>query len=231
MRSSYTKEGWLETVVHDRFDFAVFSPMYPAPPTPYSIHLRTKILHIANEVSYGIVFGGNQGSVCRIERENAADPAGCFSHYYRLNNVFGGTYWKFDVSRVDYHGDRGKGISTSLADWSYLSDIISDSEGWLNWQIRVYESGFVVYLNGSRMVSIADTRYLRDLYYGIFSSTYEYNNAHFIHEYFSVVPIAATSHLTLDTEAFATSYLTLDTEAIVPFVDPLMDTALGLYVE
>jgi hypothetical protein len=193
-------DGALETYVTDKFDFAIFAPMYPAPPTPYSIHLKTRLLRNANELSHGIVFGGNQGTYCDVVRENAMGTEGCFSHYYRINAVLAGSYWKFDVSRVDSHDDRGRGISTSLSEWINLSGMISDPADWLDWLVKVYDDGFAIYLNGRYMLWISDTEYLQDSYYGIFGSTFEYNNSRFRHDYFNVAPISEASHPALTGE-------------------------------
>lgn len=180
----------LVTRVEDRFDFAIFSPLRPAPEPPYAIKMRTQILHKANETSFGIVFGGNEGSFCGVTRWNAADPNGCFSHYYRLNVIWGG-YLKVSLSRIDEHagiagGGQGSGDSGgySALDWWEAR-----ADGWNEWEIRVYDTGFEAYVNGYYIGGRGDTLYLQDPYYGIFSSTYEYNGARFVHDYFYVEPL------------------------------------------
>jgi hypothetical protein len=187
--------GELQTMVGDKFDFAIFSPMQSAPATPYSLKMRTKIIHKVNEVSYGIAFGGNAGTFCTVERANATDPSGCFSHYYRLNVVWAGNYLKYNVKRVDYHDASGAGRGEELLGFGNLTGYGYDPADWHNWEIQVYNNGFGIYMNDHFLAWISDTTYLNDRYYGIFSSTYEYNYAHFQHAYFDVVPLEPTTIL------------------------------------
>ena len=196
MKIAYTGHE-LETLVADKFDFAIFSPMVPAPAIPYRIRMMSRVIHKVNETSYGIAFGGNGGTFCRIERDNAADPDGCFSHYYRLNVIWAGNYLKYNVSRVDSHGDRGEGISEELRGFSNVDG--RDPADWQTWDIWVYEDRFGLSVNGEFMAWIYDTTYLNDPYYGIFSSTYEYNNAHFQHTLYYVEPITPEMSPTFQT--------------------------------
>lgn len=194
LMQAYYVDGNLETFVRDLFDFAIFSPMYTAPSTPYSLQVRTRVIHKVNEVSYGLAFGGNRGTLCEVQRDVATNPEGCFSHYYRINVIWAGNYLKYNVSRIDGHDDRGRGISTELRGFYDLSGVIADPADWQLWEVRVYDDGFAIYLNDRYMAWIADTTYLHDPLYGIFSSTYEYNNAHFQHYMFYVVSIDQASH-------------------------------------
>ncbi len=118
MTIGYDGNGNLETMVGDMFDFAIFSPMVPTLPKPYHIQVRTQIIHRVNEVSYGIAFGGNEGTFCRVERARSQDPNGCFSHYYRLNVIWAGGYLKYNISRIDGHDERGRGIGQTLRGFS-----------------------------------------------------------------------------------------------------------------
>jgi hypothetical protein len=190
MRVSYN-DGELITQVEDRFDFAIFSPMRPAPEPPYVIKMRTKIIHKANETSFGIVFGGNGGTFCGIDRYTANDPNGCFSHYYRLNIIWGG-YLKASMARIDYHEDVAAGGDGMGKDWGYkwlLPQEVRYPNDWNNWEVRVYANGASVHVNDKDLFWIPDTTYIQDPYYGIFSSTYEYNGARFRHEYYIVEPL------------------------------------------
>ncbi len=186
MTLSYTGHE-VETMVADMFDFAIFSPMVPALPKPYRIRLMTKIRHEVNEVSYGIVFGGNQGDFCGVTRASAKDPNGCFSHYYRLNAIWAGGYMKYNVSRVDEHGDRGQGVSEEVR--GFVNVVNRDPDDWHTWDIWVYEDRFGLSVNGKFIAWMYDTTYLAESYYGIFSSTFEYNFAHFAHTLYYVEPI------------------------------------------
>jgi hypothetical protein len=188
--------GDIVTRVEDRFDFAIFSPMQPAPELPYSIKMRTKIVSKANETSFGIVWGGNEGTFCDVERVTAADPNGCFSHYYRLNVIWGG-YLKWGLARIDHHegvADGGDGVVASGGGYSGLHwPEVGDPDTWNEWEIRVYDNGFELYVNGYYIAGSGDTTYVHDPYYGIFSSTYEYNGARFVHDHFYVEPIGGSA--------------------------------------
>lgn len=188
-------DGLLVTRVEDKFDFAVFSPMRPAPAPPYALRMNTKILHKANETSYGIVFGGNEGDFCGVNRWSAEDPDGCFFHYYRLNVIWGG-YLKWGIARIDYHegiAGGGSGVVGSMGGYSALDWYEADADGWNEWEIRVYTNGFEIYVNGHLIGATGDTTYLNEPHYGIFSSTYEYNSARFRHEYFYVEPLSGAA--------------------------------------
>jgi len=182
--------GKLITRMDDKFDFGLSSPMNPAPARPYSIRMRTRIIHHANEASYGIIFGGNSGTPCPVARSNAGDANGCFFHYYRLNVIWGG-YLKCQVKRIDYHeAEKGKARGVELLPWTDLYNITSP-DGWNNWEVKVYDNGFSVYVNGNLIGWTSDTTYVNELYYGILTSTFEYNSASFEHEYYYVDPLSA----------------------------------------
>ena len=187
MIASYV-DGSLETLVSDKFDFAIFSPLRPAPELPYTIKLRTKVRHRVNEVSYGIAFGSNVGTYCEVNRSNSMGQDGCFAHYYRVNVIWAGNYLKFNVNRVDGHDDRGRGIATELMGFYNLTGLGYDPGDWHVWEIKVSETGFSIYVNGHYITHISDTVYINEPYHGIFSSTFEYNNAHFEHAYYYIYP-------------------------------------------
>jgi hypothetical protein len=186
------EDGMLVTGLHDRFDFAIFSPMLEAPSPPYTIRMRTRIGRLANEVSYGIVFGGNGGTACPIDRSQSGDPDGCFYHYYRLNVVWGG-YLKCQVKRIDSHDPRkGGGRGRDLMSYRDVSNRTND-ERFNIWEINVYEDGFEVRVNGYFVEDFDDITYIHDPYYGIFSSTYEYNSASFEHDFFRVIDLMSAA--------------------------------------
>jgi hypothetical protein len=181
-------DGRLRTELHDRWDYAIFSPMIEAPAPPYNIQMTTRIVHFANLTSYGIVFGGNRGTVCPpIDRSTSGDPNGCFFHYYRLNVIWGG-YLKFQVKRIDYHeADKGKARGLSLLGEGF-SDIsaVTSADNWNFWEIKVRDNGFAVYVNNQLLGWTTDTTYIHDPLFGIFASTDEYNSSVFEHEFYYV---------------------------------------------
>jgi hypothetical protein len=189
---SYYSGGRLITSVEDRFDFGIFSPMYEAPAPPYQITLQTKIVNKANMTSYGIVFGANGGTFCYIDREHAGDPNGCFYHYYRLNIVWGGDYLKYSLKRIDYHrgGDEGRGnaYGAELVPYTWV-DEWTQHDDWNEWRIKVYSWGFELYVNDEKLTRIGDSTYIYEPFYGIFSSTGEFNISKWQHDYFYVEPL------------------------------------------
>ncbi len=192
---SYYSGGYLITSVEDKFDFGIFSPMSEAPEPPYEIGLGTRIVNQANLVSYGIAFGANGGGVCSIDRDLAGNPGGCFYHYYRLNFVWGGDYLKYGVKRIDYHrggeDGRGKGFGLDLVPYRRLEDWKAHPNSFNSWRVLVYEDGFSVYVNGSLLGWTSDYHYTSEPFWGIFSSTDEYNISRWEHDYFYVVPISS----------------------------------------
>ena len=189
---SYYSGGRLITSVEDRFDFGIFSPMYEAPAPPYQITLQTKIVNKANMTSYGIVFGANGGTFCYIDREHAGDPNGCFYHYYRLNIVWGGDYLKYSLKRIDDHrgGDEGRGnaYGAELVPYTWV-DEWTQHDDWNEWRIEVYSWGFELYVNDEKLTRIGDSTYTYEPFYGIFSSTGEFNISRWQHDYFYVEPL------------------------------------------
>jgi hypothetical protein len=189
--------GRLLTQLEDRFDFGIASPMVPAPPLPYSIRFRVKPVHTGNLHSYGLVFGGNVGTVCPVDRDNAGDPTGCFFHYYRLNVVYYGGGLRYDVQRIDSHAGgskgRGKGIGETLMDYRDLPGV---EDNWNTWEVRVSETGFTVFFNGKQKAQLTTTEYVREPAYGLFISTDEYNNALWQTDYFYVEPLPPAEFVT-----------------------------------
>ncbi len=186
--------GTLRTGLDDKFDFALFSPMVAAPPTPYRIRMATRTINTANLTAYGIFFGGAHGTPCPVDRSVGGDPNGCLYSYYRINVIWGG-FLRFGVKRIDYHEPtKGEGRGAKLVDYTDLSEYTSDNGG-NAWEIRVYDDGFSIYVNDVLVGWSDDTTYIHRPYFGIFVSTDEYNHALFEHKYFDVEPLPAGSAL------------------------------------
>jgi hypothetical protein len=188
---SWFESGTYVTEVNDKYDTAVFSPMYDSPPPPYSIRMRAKIRTFANETTFGMIWGSNRGGEpCPNDRYNGSDPDSCLFHYYRLNVVWGG-FLKAQIKRIDYHEpQKSKGRGEELLDYVSLAGYTVHND-WNEWEIRVYSNHFDFLVNGYLIAEIYDTTYLDDPLYGIFSSNYEYNNASFYYDYFYVEPLPA----------------------------------------
>ncbi len=186
---SWFEDGMYVTEVNDKYDTGVFSPMYDAPPPPYSIRMRAKIRTFANETTFGMIWGSPRGGdPCPNDRHNGGDPDGCLFHYYRLNVVWGG-FLKAQIKRIDYHEpEKAKGRGVELLDYVSLEPFTVHND-WNEWEIRVYDTRFDLLVNGYLIAHIYDTTYLDDPLFGIFSSNYEYNNASFYYDYFYVEPL------------------------------------------
>jgi hypothetical protein len=190
--ATYT-DGKLVTRLRDRFDFAIFSSMFKAPDPPYRVAMKSRIVHLGNELSYGLIFGANDGTLCPVARDDAANPQGCFEHYYRLNVIWGG-YLKYQVKRIDSHSrSDGGGRGDTLMGYDEVDG--RDGDEWNTWEVRVYDEGFAVYLNGQLLGWTDDATYVHEPHFGIFISTYEYNAAAFEHELFHVRPLLPSESL------------------------------------
>ncbi len=188
--------GTLRTELEDKFDFGIASPMLPAPALPYTISMLTRAINLGNLNTYGIVFGGNGGSVCPIDRSTSGDPNGCFFHYYRLNVIHHGGGFRYGIHRIDYHmgGEDGRGHAVSTELMAY-TDLENSALGWLHWELEVYADGFALFVNEEQKAWIEDTTYINEPYYGMFISNDEYNHSYWEHDYFYVDPISATNTL------------------------------------
>jgi hypothetical protein len=181
------QDGRLVTRLNDKYDFSLISPMREAPTPPYRIRIKTRVAHLANQTAYGIVFGGNGGTACPVDRSNGGDPQGCFYHYYRLIVVWSGDYLQCAVKRIDYHDgeDKGKARGVALMDYTWLHSWTSYDD-WNTWEIRVKDTGFSLYVNEHKLFETSDSSYVHEPYYGLFLSTDEHQPAVFEHEYFYI---------------------------------------------
>jgi len=103
--------------------------------------------------------------------------------------VIWGGYLKCQVKRIDSHDPKkGGGRGKELMAYRDVSDR-TDDDRFNTWEIFVYDHGFEVWVNDRILEDFDDRTYIYDPYYGIFSSTYEYNSASFEHEYFYVDPM------------------------------------------
>ena len=188
-------DGRLITEADDNYDFGLFSPMVEAPPLPYEIRMRTRLKKGTYVPAYGIVFGGEDGDPCPVERSNAGDDDGCFYHYYRVNvavNVWG-KHIDYEVKRIDKHeggsDGRGRADGKDLSDGWHNIDGVADWDGWNNWRVEVYEDRFRLYVNGEHLGTYRDDKYIDDPQFGILTSGYEFSPNVFEHDYFYVEPL------------------------------------------
>ncbi|MBN1889834.1 MAG: hypothetical protein JW850_17695, partial [Thermoflexales bacterium] len=178
--------GRLVTRLNDRYDFSIISPMRQAPAPPYTIRIKTRLVYPAYQAAYGIIFGGNTGSICPTDRSNGGDPQGCFYHYYRLNVVWSGDYLQCSVKRIDSHeAEKGKANGVELMDYTWLHKWTTHDD-WNTWEIRVKDTGFSLYVNDLKLFETVDSSYVHEPLFGLFLSTGEFNPAIFEHEYFYI---------------------------------------------
>ncbi|HNT73766.1 MAG TPA: hypothetical protein PKH77_01970 [Anaerolineae bacterium] len=177
--------GDLYHMVVGSADFSILSPMAKAPSLPYTIIARADIVDNSvinnitysakNEMTYGFIFGGNDGSPCPATRYY---PNGCLSHYYRILVTYdqsaGALRWQ--LKRIDYHeGDSGGGAGRSnipdLVTWSNLN---AAPLGWNEWKIELLNTttnNIKIYVNNTLVATITDTAYVKDPYFGTFLAT------------------------------------------------------------
>jgi hypothetical protein len=184
------KSGRLLTTSDDNWDFAIFSPMVEAPAMPYRITMKTRLKEGVDAPGYGIVFRGNEGDFCEVERDNADDSDGCFYKYFRLNvTIDPGNHIRYNVKRITEHDDRGRADGKDLSDGYHDIDNKADWDGWNTWKIEVHEDWFEVSVNGKHIGTYYDDSFAGNRHFGILTSAYEYAPSVFEHEYFYVEKI------------------------------------------
>lgn len=168
-----------------RWDYAIASPLVPAPEPPY--HIQTQVYFgggVDNLHSYGLIFGGNyNGGAC----PNAAYSS-CFNAYYRLNVIWSGpdNSLKYELKRIDGHDptDNG-GVGVTLIPFKTAS--VGDSQGYNTWAIDVYPNGRIeVYVEGKLVGAAKDSTYINQPYFGVFASSDEYAGSEPTFEYYGL---------------------------------------------
>ena len=184
------KNGRLITKSEDNYDFAIFSPMREAPAYPYKITMKTRLKEGVDAPGYGIVFRGNRGDFCRVERDDAQDEDGCFYNYFRINiTIDPGKHIRYEVKRIDEHDERGRAGGKDLSDGYHDVDNWADWDDWNTWRVEVKADQFKLYVNDHHLGTFYDDDYGRNKMFGILTSAYEYSPSVFEHEYFYVEPM------------------------------------------
>ncbi len=187
---SWYQDGMFVLEVGGRWDYALASPLAPAPALPYRIKTNVWLHEPDNLNSYGIIFGGDwDGRTCPN-----ADYSSCFNHYYRLNVIWHGapdSYW-VQLKRIDYHTEdtnAGKGVTL----WGYEDVEVGeghDPDGWNEWTIDVRADGYIaVYVNGNFVFAVRDDTYVKNPYFGVFASADEYCCARPFFGSYSIEPL------------------------------------------
>ena len=187
--SSY-RSGNFVLKIHGRWDFAVASPMRPAPEPPYEISTRIRLEEPDNLNSYGLVFGGDwNGQPCPN-----ATYSSCMNHYYRLQIIWYGSDSKLRIrlKRIDYHdvkgGNEGRGVGLT----GYMDvKVGSPPEKYLDWKIQVLDNGVInIFVNDNMVATAVDSTYIHNSpYFGVFAATDEYLGAEPWVDWYKVTPL------------------------------------------
>ncbi|MAT96465.1 MAG: hypothetical protein CL608_04920 [Anaerolineaceae bacterium] len=192
----YENSDWLIIRVEDSWDWAIASPMLPAPEPPYVIEFRSKPANLGNLVSHGFVFGGDwTGAPCPDWSTILGVYAhkNCFNHFYNSNLI-----WSSDTDltllweRVDnlvYCPSCGGSPLKRLGDASIVLPFHPNASDWNRYRIEVRESDIKFFMNGDLRLTYNDTRWIDDPYFGVFASTDEYSNSTWRFDYIRITPL------------------------------------------
>lgn len=174
--SSYYANGEYVVKIGGRWDYALVSPLAPAPKPPYAIETRIKFdPTVDNLHGYGVVFGGNwNGQPCP-----GTDYSACFTHYYRFLVVWYGPQnsFRIQLKRIDYN-DAQDNIGRGVTLVNFKDIFVNDSKAFNIWRVEVDANGTIrVYLNGNQVASAVDSTYINNPYFGVMASSDEYLGA------------------------------------------------------
>lgn len=194
--SWYENNDWLIIRVEDSWDWAIASPMMPAPEPPYVIEFRSQPANLGNLVSHGVVFGGDwTGAPCPdwSSLNGVYAHTNCFNHFYNTNLIWSSStdltlLWE-RVDTLVYCPNCGGSPLKRLGDVPPALPFHPNANDWNNYRIEVRASGIKFFLNGSLRYTYNDTRWINDPYFGVFASTDEYSNSTWRYEYFRVTPL------------------------------------------
>ncbi len=190
----YENNSWLIFRVRDNNDWAIASPMKPAPQLPYVIEFRSQAASLVKDVSHGVVFGGDwTGAPCPdwSSFDGIYKHQNCFNHFYNANLMrsssntmtllwerIDGLQWCLSCSvRVKRIGDvTTTGMSLTTSDWN-------------TYRIEVRATDIKFFANGALKKTYTDTRWVNDPYFGVFASTDAINNSTWRYDYFSITPL------------------------------------------
>jgi len=193
------ESGNLIMLIDDKWDWAVASPLVPAPPLPYAIEYRSRVHDWANLVSGGGVFGGDWNGGSCPEVGNVYQTTNCFNHFYNMNTIWFGPL-KNLFERVDNlsfcptcGGPLVKRESDDYSTWLVQDPVNNaNSTSWNTWRIEVRSNGIKFFINGqpfSQKPSSSDTRWVNEPYFGVFASSNEYKPSIWFFDYFKVTAL------------------------------------------
>ncbi|MCL4263250.1 MAG: hypothetical protein KJ069_08545 [Anaerolineae bacterium] len=195
---------WLILRVEDSWDWAIASPMKPAPTVPYSIEFRSRPANLGNLVSHGVVFGGDwDGEACPDWSTLLGLYAhtNCFNHFYNTNLI-----WYSDNNarllweRVDelvYCPTCGGSPLKRLGDIdeNNIVELTYNASDWNDYRVEVRQTEIRFFVNNDlRFVYNTQNdpgamNWVNGPYFGVFASTDEYSNSTGRYEYIRVTPL------------------------------------------
>jgi hypothetical protein len=193
--SWYENDDWLILRVEDSWDWAIASPLMPAPQPPYVIEFRSRPANLGNLVSHGIVFGADwTGAPCPDWSTVLGVYAhqNCFNHFYNTNLI-----WSSDTDltllweRIDtlvWCPNCG-GSPLKRLGHTQVVNFHPNASGWNDYRVEVRNSEIKFYLNGDLRYTYSDTRWINEPYFGVFASADEYSNSTWRWEYYKITPL------------------------------------------
>lgn len=194
--SWYENNDWLIIRVEDSWDWAIASPLKPAPEPPYVIEFRSQPANLGNLVSHGIVFGADwSGAPCPdwSTLNGVYAHKNCFNHFYNTNLIWSSAndltlLWE-RVDTLIHCPNCGGSPLKRLGDVPPALNMHPNANGWNNYRIEVRQSGIRFFLNGDLRYTYNDTRWINEPYFGVFASTDEYSNSTWRYEYVRITPL------------------------------------------
>jgi len=190
----YENNTWLIFRVKDYNDWAIASPMKPAPQLPYVIEFRSQPASQVSKVSHGVVFGGDwAGAPCPdwSSFDGVYKHQNCFNHFYNANLMWSSS------SQMTLLWERIDGLEWCLScsvRLKRIGDVTSTSinmnaSDWNTYRIEVRATDIKFFVNGTLRHTYSDTRWVNDPYFGVFTSTDNLNNSTWRYDYFSITPL------------------------------------------
>ena len=189
--------GYLIMLTFDKWDWAIASPLVPAPEVPYDITYRGRV-HMdsdQNLISGGMVFGGDWNGGACPEYGNVYQTDNCFNHFYLFNYIWHGPMkllyeqanWLYYCpscggSQIKRRGPEPIGIDNVLANGN-------PALNWHNYRVEVRDSGVTLYIDDHFVRTFSDTTWINEPYFGVFTSADEYQPSIWFFDYFELKPV------------------------------------------
>ncbi len=197
-------DRWLILRVEDSWEWAIASPMKPAPSVPYSIEFRSLPANLGNLVSHGVVFGGDwNGQACPDWSTYLGLYAhtNCFNHFYTTNLIwYSDTNMRLLWERVDelvWCPNCGGSPLKRLGDIdeNNIVELNINASSWNDYRVEVRQTEIRFFVNNDqRFVYNTNNdpgalNWINSPYFGVFASTDEYSNSTGRFEYIKVTPL------------------------------------------